>query len=686
MPEYTVKLPDGGTLKLNGPEGASDQEIIAQAQRLIAQERPGKAYATPQIDRQKIPGRPLGKAGLESIYTHAATLGLDKVGAGLASTAMNAIEAPLSSKVDFDPVGSFKQGWGDLQSQLDEYSGEHPYLSALGNVVGSVANVPGLALAAAQRAPGLLARIAQSAKAAAPAAGVQAATGVNDITDAPLSGLAGMVAGAGVGAALPVAGQIASPVVGGVRRLLRGGEGLAVERIAESLASDNITPAAAGDIMDQARARGVPRMLADTGENTRRLLGSVYRQPGSARTMVRESLHGRQLAQGERLQNAISRDLGPVGNVAQQSDDLIQGASARAGPLYDAAYAAPGAGAVLPQIQPFLERPSMRGALGRARTIAAEEGRDPTSLGFDLDPEGNATLTRVPSWQTLDYAKRGIDDVLEGFRDKTTGRLRLDEHGRAIDATRRDFLRTVDSVNPDYGAARAAYAGPARERDALRLGQTMVNAADGDIERAVSRMSDSEREQFALGMRSKISENLARRTDGGDKVGYLSNSPQRRAILQRVAGPGADVERFASTLADEDAAGQTYRAALTGSPTAINMADDELVGDPGVAIQAAGKFIRGAKGGGLTGGLANLLAPLLDAQRFGVGRAGDRVREGIASLLLETEPGALNTALQGLQDLEVRNTARSARVGRIGLQSSNALGSLAGQGIGTLNR
>jgi hypothetical protein len=186
------------------------------------------------------------------------------------------------------------------------------------------------------------------------------------------------------------------------------------------------------------------------------------------------------------------------------------------------------------------------------------------------------------------------------------------------------------------------------------------------------------RRSFALGVRSKLSDNLNRRVDGADKVGYLYNSPQRRATLQQAAGPDANVDNFTATLSDEDAAGQTYRAALTGSPTAINMADDQLVGDPGVAMQAAGKFIRGAHSGGIVGGLANLVQPLLDAQKFGTGRVGDRVREGLASLLTETDPAVFQAAIQGLQDLNRRNTLRAAKLGSLGLQANNAAANYAG--------
>jgi hypothetical protein len=53
-----------------------------------------------------------------------------------------------------------------------------------------------------------------------------------------------------------------------------------------------------------------------------------------------------------------------------------------------------------------------------------------------------------------DYVKRGMDDVIEGYRDAVTGKLNLDTEGRAINNTLRSFHQAFDAANPDYAAAR----------------------------------------------------------------------------------------------------------------------------------------------------------------------------------------------------------------------------------------
>src|SRR3546814_14197966 len=104
------------------------------------------------------------------------------------------------------------------------------------------------------------------------------------------------------------------------------------------------------------------------------------------------------------------------------------------------------------------------GAEGRSagRSLAAHEGRAPNDRGLTWDMGGNVILTRSPSPQTIDLVKRGVDDVLEGYRDRTSGRLNLDEGGRAVEGLRQRYLGEADRLYPDtYPQDRAAFAGPA---------------------------------------------------------------------------------------------------------------------------------------------------------------------------------------------------------------------------------
>lgn len=297
--------------------------------------------------------------------------------------------------------------------------------------------------------------------------------------------------------------------------------------VAEALLSKTANKAGVdgiGDQLTQAQRLGVPMSLADTHPAFSTLAGSAARRSPAAAQLANDALIPRSLGQIDRLGQAVTRDLGPIDNIPQLSADMTAHARAVAGPLYDAASAKAVPGT--PEMAATLDTPFGRDALGRARTIAANERRSPTELGFSQDADGNTLLNPQPNrqiadhmaacaelddaqnayrmarngtgdmeaararveqarvgvrqaeqglntsndptlpansqnytTQMIDYVKRGMDDVLEDKRNPITGRLVLDEAGRAQNQVRQQFLAEVDQHNSAYRDARDAYAG-----------------------------------------------------------------------------------------------------------------------------------------------------------------------------------------------------------------------------------
>jgi len=88
--------------------------------------------------------------------------------------------------------------------------------------------------------------------------------------------------------------------------------------------------------------------------------------------------------------------------------------------------------------------------------------RPATKTVTNRPAQGAAATQRGYTTQTLDYVKRGLDDILEEKSDKVTGRLQLDEYLRSVNQVRAQLVNEVDRLNPGYRAARQAYQGPAR--------------------------------------------------------------------------------------------------------------------------------------------------------------------------------------------------------------------------------
>ncbi len=516
--------------------------------------------------------------------------------------------------------------------------------------------------------PSLLGRVGAAAIVGAPV-GALAGFGYGEGAEGSLAGAGiGAVAGGALSAALPVAGQVVGNRVGGLSRLLGRDPTIPRRMISQAMEADGNSPRAVAALIEDARGRGSPLAIGDTGDNVRGLLSSVGRQPGRSRTIIREGVVNRQLEQGDRISEAATRDLGPSVNIRSTGDELIEQARATASPLYDRAYAAPGASSV--QLDDLMTRPSMRSALGRARNLAAEEGRDPTTLGFDLDQEGNTILTRVPSFQTLDYMKRGMDDVIETYRDSTTGRLNLDTAGRAANNTLRQFITRIDNVNPAYAGARATYSGPARMKDALESGFGALSKSSDDVSAQIASLNGpAERDMYANGVRKAINDLIENRTDGGDKVQALLGTPKKRRVLAQVFGGRQNFERFVQTLEDERLINQTYQAVAGNSATAGRMADDALTGDTGLAESAVGAALRGSKDG-IVPAIVNGLQSLRQVGQFGVGEAGQVTRQRIASHLLDTDPAQLRELLMATQRLRASERLGNRNAGRrIGRQS-----------------
>lgn len=766
MRQYKIITPDGRPVVVEGPDDASDDELIdfAQAQLRDA----GSQYAeTPVTVRRPVeqptiapveeePQRPgvarnlrvaemgRGEAGIRDIINNAALLGLSDEASGAVDALINVATSPFTGR--FNPGQAYADGRDAERIRLEDALAHYPVAGPLAQIVGGFAGAApraalGVGVAAADALAGpqtVRGAIRAGAGGGALAGGIAGFGGGTGTETSLVGATLGAGFGGVLGGAAPVIGNAIGRTVTAANRLVgRGQGGVAREIVADALAADANTGATAGAIMDRAHALGVPAMLADTGESVRGLVASVGRKPGASRTTVLNAITERQRGQGERIRGAIERDLGPITNTFDEGDELTRVARERAAPLYEAAYAEPANTSA--ELQSLMQTPTGRQALSRAYRIAADERRDPASLGFVLDEAGNPVLNGAPTAaldqvaaargeldaaqaayraardsadgasmeaarariegarstlrtveqaltnapaegsavtagsptvQTLDYVKRGIDDVLDQYRSPLTGRLQLDESGRAVEGVRQQFVREVDRLHPEnYGRARAEYAGPAASRQALETGADALNRSPQELERQIANLDPGQVPFYAQGYRNSLANSIERRVDDADKARALVGSPARRNALEAVF-PGEGLDRFTETLAAEQAANQTFRAVATGSQTAERIAADELTSDAGLAETAMGSVLRGTKGG-WPGLIGEIWARSREAGKFGVGEAGKSIRQSVASLLTETDPAVLQQIIRDTNaDVIARQRAasiennRNALIGR----------------------
>jgi hypothetical protein len=338
-----VKGPDGVVTRF--PDGTPDARIGVVMAGIYGKQKTRDGAREGQ--RQQMRRNPL--LGIGDRFNDAATLGLGDEIAGVASAGSNALLGGIGSGLraigvdnslpEFAPVEAFQRGRQEFKDDTAKAKREMPVASGVADVAGLVSSI-GTAPARAA-VGGLASAVRTGARQGAIMGGISGAAGSDgNLVERAAAGAVGAGIGGTLGAVLPVAGRMISNTVQGAQRLTGRGGTVAPSVVADALKADGGIRRAS-TMVDDAQARGVPLALGDTGDNARAFMASVGRQPGEARTIVRDVAISRQEQQGERIAGAIQRDLGPVANVREGAERLAERARRVAAPLYEEAYRAP---------------------------------------------------------------------------------------------------------------------------------------------------------------------------------------------------------------------------------------------------------------------------------------------------------------------------------------------------------
>lgn len=585
---------------------------------------------------------------------------------------------------------------GERAGQLAQYGKEYareqsPIASLAGDVTGGVmlggpasAGVRMAGIKGIQSASPFVAKMANAFAGSVPRAAITASTaqgaltGAGEMNDNRLlgagigggAGLVGSAAGAKL-ASLPYTGT-ATNLTNPVRGMFGGRQRPTLPAL--SPAQQLMNKSVGGNFdnaisqMDEAGNFGLPMTLADADPALRSLAGSTVRKSPDARGIAEQTLIPRQRGQYDRLIGAIDRDLGPIANVPQLSDDLIKKARADAGPLYDQAYSAPGASSV--DISGIIKTPigqqGLQRAGARVQNQLGPDGQpiDPTSLGFDFNDAGETMLTRTPSFQQLDQFKQGLDDVINAGYDPIS-RQYTPEAAQAIDLKNR-LVSQIDSVNPAYKDARAAYAGPAADRAALQQGKDALRLPPDAMNFQRQALGTSEQAQYGLGYRSGMAEQAGKTRYAANPWETAYGTPQAQQKVGALFPEGAD--RFGRQYGLESQMAQTNNAVIGGSPTAERLISDsnfDLGFLPTAAMDVA------------TTGTPMMTSARLGAKFAGgeLGRIGAKKKaDALAPILFNADP-AQNAAV--IRELQKTIKVQKRGKGMFG-NRARKLGALAG--------
>lgn len=437
--------------------------------------------------------------------------------------------------------------------------------------------------------------VARSAAAGATAGGL---TGFGEGEGGLANRLSGAAQGATIGGAV---GGAAPAVIEGVARAagpilnatgLRNAEKMADRQTLRNMGRDKVTPEMAEAKLAEFEAAGKPAMMIDLGgENTRGGARMAAGTPGEAKQAAVESLARRQEGQQGRIADDVGQAISPNTDYYGTVDDLLRARRTAAEPLYEKALAQ--SPVYSDRLAQFVKDPIAQAGLNkgiriqRLESLAENKPFNPHDYAITgFNDAGDPIMGAVPNMRTLNVIKKGLDDILEGYRDKTSGRLMLDEEGRAIDKVRRAFLGELDNANADYKAARQAWAGPSQAKDALALGRDLFSRDAEVTADMIKNMSASERDMFRAGVARALKDAAGKTKERFNLADRIASTPGAK---EKLALAFDTPDQFAAFMKRVDMENTMFQNAAhvspkTGSQTQLRQGEaaDAMI-DPSLA-------------------------------------------------------------------------------------------------------
>jgi hypothetical protein len=452
--------------------------------------------------------------------------------------------------------------------------------------------------------------------------------------------------------------KIASPLAGAITRPLRGlinPEGQAAKNVAGALARDEARGSAglSNEAYDAAVQSGQSPVLADRGgETTRALARASSNLSPEAKDALTRVTNDRFETQATRAADFVQNLFGGDAKAAKITDTLTAKAKAVNNPAYDAAHAA-GENADLwtKELSDLAQAPDVMDAI-KAVTRTAQnksviQGYKPIRNPFTVTPDGtlkpkmslgaDGSITSVkPNLAFWDTVKEGLDRKIETLL--STGQKRA--AGDTI-ALKNKLLSELDNAVPEYKTARAGAASFFGAQDALEAGQKFVRATSSisipDAQKALAKMSPSERGLFAQGFASDLSH-------------AILSTPDRRNVLNQVFLNNPNAKARITLALGEKRAGQLEaylrrESVMDGLRTAVS-------GNSSTAAQLAQLALFGGGGTGAgylaTGDMtkAQMIGAMMASARYGKVKIDANVAKKIGEMLASNDPKVLNTATQ----------------------------------------
>lgn len=601
---------------------------------------------------------------------------------GFADEAKGALRGGLAKLRGEDFTPTYERERDNARADLKAFGEDHPVLNVAGNLGGGIGGaLIGGAGGVAAGGTRLAAKLGSLLPAAADIPGAALASRLMGTTagrgvtaGAAGGGLSGFgegeggfsqrmgdaATGAGVGAiagpALAVGANMAGKV--GAKALdvagLRNPQTAADRQLLRALERDGVS---VDDLAARAGAAQEPAMLPDlAGRNTTNLAAVAANTPGASMEAADAAVQARRAGTPDRMAAATDQAFGGGAgdDVAQATDALRTRRSTEAAPLYERARNIELTPEEYGRVAPFVQDPIGQQAMARGlRVVELEhlaQGRpfNPAEYGVQRG-EGGALVPidgATPNMRLMDAVKRGFDDIVEGFRDPTSGRLNLDEYGRAVNSARASYRDQLAEMFHPYRRALEAWSGPSQSLDAVGRGRNALTMDRDTLQQTFSALPPGDQEFFRLGMGRAVADSASDPATASGKARRFLEDRQMQARLDTAIPDPAQREAFTAALQREVDMAATNRAVSprAGSQTGrLQAGMDDMGADPPGGFLM--RMLDAGQRGGITGAASHGLQALY---RRGQG-INSSTADALAQRLFSTDPAAMQSTVQGLQ-------------------------------------
>jgi hypothetical protein len=576
-------------------------------------------------------GIPEDKGSLSGAIVHGASFGLsDEVMAGLSAPLQYGIDSLTGKKPKEAGLGDYYDANLDnLRHGQEKFKQEHPVQSAVGELAGGVMDLNPAAVGNVV-SHGVKEAIAQGAKVGG---AMGAASGFGDAEGGVIERAKGAATGGAMGAAIGAAAPVAVPWLVGASRQVRDMVANAISPFSGDI--DSFITKVAGDVLHDTAGKAVPEfhegplpdMHLSTGQSTgdpgllwlersaEQSSPEAARAFTANRTANNQALHEAiggigdlETEAGPAMRDALGRNL-PADSGEDRVLDLARdklgdsgfyetGASlnksrsAQAAPLYEKAM---NNGAVIDdRVNQFLADPILKQGITkglqiqRLEALAENHPFDPKQYGIvGFNDAGDPIIGGVPNMRLLDAAKKGLDDIVEGFRNPLTGKLNLDQFGRAVNNVRAGYVKALDAANPDYAAARSAWSGPSQSLDALHAGRGIFRGDSEMTAQKIGNLAPGDADYFRIGVLRAIEDTVNNSPNGAGALKSMLAKPKVQEKLAAAFQTPEDFQNFSENAAQIlNPPGAVAKATAKNSAGAFKMPDSAV----------ADEFIQKGKG------------------------------------------------------------------------------------------